>query len=56
MVQQERNDQFTHWTTQELQDWCEDFSSHSLLTINNANTYIQALQELDNRKGDIIDN
>lgn len=47
---------FSNWTTQELREWCEDFSSHSLLTINNANTYIQALQELNIRKGDDIDN
>lgn len=47
---------FSNWTTQELQEWCEDFSSHSLLTTHNANTYIDALKELNNRKGDAIDN
>ena len=47
---------FNQWTDQELNEWIEDFSSSSLLTLNNANTYIQALQELDNRKGDNVDN
>lgn len=49
-----KDNQFNHWTTQELQEWCEDFSSHSLLTINNANTYIDALKELNKRKGDNV--
>ena len=48
--------QFTNWTTQELKRWTESLSLCSLLTINNANTYIQALQELENRKGDNVDN
>lgn len=47
---------FISWTTQELRKWVENLSLHSLLTINNANTYIQALQELNNRKDDIVDN
>lgn len=47
---------FSDWTDQELNEWIEDFSSSSLITLNNANTYIQALQELDNRKGDNLDN
>ena len=47
---------FSNWTTQELRKWVENLSLHSLLTINNANTYIQALQELNNRKDDIVDN
>ena len=47
---------FNQWTDQELNEWIEDFSSSSLITLNNANTYIQALQELENRKGDNVDN
>lgn len=46
---------FTSWTDQELTEWTENFSFHSFLKINNANTYVQALQELENRKGDIVD-
>lgn len=44
-----KDNQFTHWTTQELMDWVEKFNFHSLLTINNVNTYLQALQELGRR-------
>ncbi|MGJ0846461.1 hypothetical protein ACR77J_07225 [Tissierella praeacuta] len=47
---------FSNWTTQELREWVGNISTYSLLTINNANTYIQALQELNIRKGDNIDN
>lgn len=57
MDQQGQTNQFTHWTTQELKEWCEVYSSTSFLqNKNNINTYIQALQELDKREDDSIDN
>ena len=49
--------QFNQWTTQELKEWCEVYSSTKFLqTINNINTYLEALNELNNRKDDIVDN
>ncbi|HOA79658.1 MAG TPA: hypothetical protein PKK61_01140 [Defluviitaleaceae bacterium] len=44
-----KDNQFTHWTTQELEDWVGKVTSYSILTINNVNTYIQALKELGYR-------
>ena len=42
--------QFSHWTTEELKEWCEIYSSTSFLqTVNNIDTYLEALEELERR-------
>lgn len=43
--------QFSHWNTDELKQWIEDYISCPLLhTINNINTYYEAEKELDKRE------
>lgn len=47
------NSQFSHWNTDELSQWVEDYLSHPLLqTLNNINTYFEALKEL-HRRGNV---
>ncbi|HZJ99939.1 MAG TPA: hypothetical protein VFC79_08035 [Tissierellaceae bacterium] len=49
-----KTNQFSHWKTQEILEWVGAFRTYSLLTIHNANTYIDALKELNKRKGDNV--
>ena len=43
--------QFSHWNTDELKQWIEDYINCPLLhTINNINTYYEAEKELDKRE------
>ena len=44
------NNQFSHWNADELEQWIEDYVSCPLLhTINNIDTYYEAEKELDRR-------
>lgn len=43
--------QFLHWDTQELVEWIEDYITCPLLhTIDNIDTYFEALEELNRRE------
>lgn len=51
MAQQAKINQFSHWDTEELAEWVDDYISTPLLhTINNIDTYYEAIEELDRRR------
>ena len=57
MAQQVETNQFSHWNTDELKQWVEDYMSCPLLhTINNINTYYEAEKELNRREECLIEN
>lgn len=56
-AQQVGTNQFSHWNTDELKQWVEDYMSCPLLhTINNINTYYEAEKELNRREECLIEN
>lgn len=57
MAQQAKINQFSHWDTEELVEWVEEYTSIPYLqTIHNIDTYFEALEELGRKENIIIVN